>query len=69
MYSISILLEFKLLSLFVDTMPPRKRCDRLRKILLDEKAASAPHSSPPQDDPLVPSNFSVPLSLKLDLFH
>ena len=43
LYSIAILLELELLSLFVNIVPPWRGRNRAYKIPVDEEAASAPH--------------------------
>ena len=61
-------MEFEFLSFFVDIMPSRRGRDRPHRVPIDEKAALAPHASPPQGDPLVPSKFSVPSMPQARLF-
>ena len=68
LYSITILLEFELLSLFVDTMPPRRERDSPHRIYVDEEAASAPHDPLSHDDPLIPPEFSIPLVSQAEPF-
>ena len=54
-------------------IPPRKGCDRPYKALTDEKAALAPHSHAPQEEPVQPEfqvspmpqpNFFPPITPK-----
>ena len=53
--------NFEQLFHFVDDMPPRRGCGRLRRVTLDEKASSTPHAHPPQGKPQFPPRFQVPL--------
>ena len=40
-------------------MPPQRECDRPRRVLVDEEAASAPHTLTPQGEPHFPLGFQV----------
>ena len=60
--------EIEQLSHFVDNMPAWKGHNRPKRVPVDEKAASAPYTPPPQGDPQAPLKFSIPPMLEAGFF-